>query len=232
MADGKDDDLERRQAEHRAAIDRLDTVSADAEPERKTFFTDVYRHAGGDAGMVPWADLAPKQRLAQWLARHDGTGRRAVDIACGLGDNAEALADAGYETTAFDLSQEAIDWARQRFPESSVNYTTADMFALPDEWHGAFDVVHECYTLQALPPQMLSKTAAAVASLVRPGGTLLVYAIWRPDSADVDGPPWPLRESDLYIFQDLGLDLRETDFFTVARGDRDVPHAFFEWQRR
>jgi hypothetical protein len=37
------------------------------------------------------------------------------------------------------------------FPQSAVDYRVADLFDAPSEWRGAFDLVHELYTLQALP---------------------------------------------------------------------------------
>ena len=55
----------------------------------------------------------------------------------------------GFRVTAFDLSPRAIAWARPRFPQ--VEFMAADLFAPPPDWNGAFDLVHECYTLQALP---------------------------------------------------------------------------------
>ncbi|GAB4349830.1 MAG: hypothetical protein Kow0026_05520 [Oricola sp.] len=201
-------------------------------PERREFFKDIYRSAGGDAGRIPWADLAAKAVLHEWLVKNPGDGKRtAIDIGCGLGDNAEALAAAGYETTAFDLSEHAIGWARKRFPGSPVDYTVADLFDLPERWKGAFDLVNECYTLQSLSPGMLAETAAAIASLVRPGGTLLVYARWRADGAEVNGPPWPLEESKLHVFADLGFTLQSEDRFTVERPGRKIPHSFAVWRK-
>lgn len=201
-------------------------------PERKAFFKDIYRRADGDPGMVPWADLAAKAKLHEWLVRNPGTeDLAAIDIACGLGDNAEALAAAGYATTAFDLSDHAIRWARKRFPDSPVDYRTADLFNLPEVWREHFDLVNECYTLQSMAPGTLPETAAAVASLVKPGGTLLVYARWREDGAEVNGPPWPLEKSALHVFEGLGFTLDHEDLFTVDRPGRTIPHSFAAWRK-
>lgn len=202
-------------------------------PERRGFFKDIYRRADGDPGKVPWADLAAKATLHEWLVKNPGNGKlSAIDVACGLGDNAEALAAAGYRTTAFDLSDHAIRWAQKRFPDSPVQYAAADLFDLPEEWRGTFDLVNECYTLQSLSPDMLEETAAAIASLVRPGGTLLVYARWREDGAEVNGPPWPLEKSKLHVFEDLGFALQSEVFLTVDRPGRKVPHSFAVWHRK
>ena len=34
------------------------------------WFEALYRKAGGDPGVVPWADLAPNPNLVQWLTPH------------------------------------------------------------------------------------------------------------------------------------------------------------------
>lgn len=198
---------------------------------RGAFFESVYRQAEGDAGLVPWADLKPKPQLVDWLAARRGAGVRAIDIACGLGDNAEAIAAAGYDVTAFDLSADAIEWAKKRFANSSVKYGVADLLAPPAEWAGGFDLVHECYTLQAVPPAMLEAMTQGVARLAAPGGTLLVYTRIRPDDAPVDGPPWPLQEREAMAFASLGFELVSVERFANMRGEREIPHLFCEWRK-
>lgn len=200
--------------------------------DRNAFFDDVYRNAAGDAAAVPWADLKPKADLEQWLAANPGAGRRAVDVACGLGDNAQALAAAGWTTAAFDLSAEAIAWARRRFPQTSVDYRVADLLAPPPEWVGAFDLVHECYTLQAVPPAMLPAMRRAVCALVRPGGSLLVYARVRPDGASAEGPPWPLEEREAAAFAQEGFAPVAERRFVIERHGRPVAHLFAHWVRK
>ncbi len=226
----------KRRDEARSKINAMDKDVLHDEPERQGFFNAVYAQADGDAAYVPWADLKPKDKLEQWLAENRGinslTSPSAIDIACGLGDNAEALAKAGYDTTAFDLAHDAISWAKKRFPDTRVNYQQADLFNLPMEWISGFDLVRECYTLQALPPELLPGTAAAIASLVKPGGTLLIFTRSRKDGTLTDGPPWPLEEKALFLFSQLDFDLLADTRFEVERSLRKVPHAFMEWRKK
>ena len=106
-------------------------------------------------------------------------------IGTALGDDAELLAARGYAVTAFDVSPTAIEGARRRFRDSSVDYRVADLLdACRQEWVGAFDLVAECITVQALPLTLRSRAIGAIASTVAPGGTLIVVSgIW-----DGDGP--------------------------------------------
>jgi len=229
--DSDEEFLDRRAA----ARDRIDHIAgaSSAEPdERLLWFEEVYRSAEGDAAGVPWADLAPKAPLVDWLARNPGDGEAgALDIACGLGDNAEALSAAGYRTSAFDLARGAIDWARRRFPDSRVDYRVGDLFAPPEDWIAGFDLVHECYTLQALSGDLRERGFAAVTRFLRPGGHLLVFTRTRPNDAPASGPPWPLTPGELARFEDLGLErLDRTDWPTV-RPDKTIPNVFIVYRR-
>jgi ubiquinone/menaquinone biosynthesis C-methylase UbiE len=99
--------------------------------------------------------LAPNPNLVEWLdrTRIDGKQKKALVVACGLGDDADALAQRGFDVVACDISQTAIEWCRKRFPRSKVNYVVADLFNPPAGWHRAFNFVLEAYTLQSLPEE-------------------------------------------------------------------------------
>ena len=126
------------------------------------------------------------------------------------------MAAAGARTTAFDLSENAIVWAKRRFPDTRVDYRTADLFDPPPEWRGAFDLVHECYTLQALPNALLPEAGGALASFLKPGGALLVIARSRPNPAAPEGPPWPLARKDIEALAANGLSLEACEELTPA----------------
>lgn len=190
-----------RRAEARKLLDSLDpAMPGDAlphDPMRRDWFEAVYALAKGDPARVPWANLAPHPLSQAFVAAHAAElpGLKILDVGCGIGDNAECFAAAGAKVTAFDLVDAAIAWAKQRFPESRVAYAQADLFALPDAWRQNFDLVHECYTLQALPPTLIPQALAAVGSLLAPGGKLLIIARARDEADEIKGPPWPLPPS-------------------------------------
>jgi SAM-dependent methyltransferase len=204
MSDPDSPEFAARRLAARARLDAIDDAGA-SDPYRRDWFQAVYETAGDDPAQIPWADLAAHPLLAAWLGdvRSPAPGARALDIGCGLGDNANALAAKGWQTTAFDLSALAARWASSRFP--AVSFVAADLFKPPADWQHAFDLVHECYTLQALPDAPRAEAMANIAGFVRRGGMLLVIARARPGAGEVAGPPWPLSRDALSRFEALGL---------------------------
>ncbi|WP_306299031.1 bifunctional 2-polyprenyl-6-hydroxyphenol methylase/3-demethylubiquinol 3-O-methyltransferase UbiG [Nostoc sp. T09] len=159
------------------------------------------------------------------------TGQKALVIGCGLGDDAEALAQRGFEVTAFDISPTAIAWSQQRFPHSTVNYVVEDLLAIPSQWHLAFDLVFECRNIQALPLSVRSSVISTITSVVAPGGKLLVINRFRETEAEPSGPPWPLSNSELAEFEKLGL--HQTQRFVFLESEQlDVKQLLIEYQRR
>lgn len=221
-----------RRSEALRRLDRLTGSKGGERDDRRSWFEQVYDLADEDPAGVPWADLKPKEVLLEWLASHSGEGKLALDIACGLGDNAEAISAADWKTSAFDLAEGAIRWARRRFPASAVDYQVADLFDPPANWRGCFDLVHECYTLQALHGDLRERAFAALASLVAPGGILLVITRSGDEGAEYDGPPWPLTMGELARFEDLGFTMHSHRAYDVRRPDgRVIPHVIAEFCR-
>ncbi|MGB0385172.1 MAG: class I SAM-dependent methyltransferase [Ardenticatenaceae bacterium] len=177
------------------------------------WFEQLYTMADHDAGRVPWAKLEPRPLMLEWLEQEQmrGDGRRVLVVGCGLGDDAEELARRGFAVTAFDISETAVAWCQERFPNSAVDYQVADMFAPPDEWVEAFDLVLEVNIVQALPLSWRERAIAAEAQFVAPGGQLLILCMGRDDDImEPPGPPWPMAPRELRHFEQVGL--REVAF--------------------
>ena len=109
--------------------------AAVSEHEDTAWFERLYAAAEAGDAEVPWDRGGPNPFLEQWVRERglEGAGRRALVIGTALGDDAELLAARGYAVTAFDVSPTAIEGARRRFPDSSVDYRVADLLDLPAE---------------------------------------------------------------------------------------------------
>ncbi len=171
------------------------------------WFEQLYQTANGDEEAVPWADMTVNPNLAEWLELEQitGTGKRAIVVGCGLGDDAEALSQLEFEVTAFDISPTAIAWCQQRFPDSAVTYQVADLLNVPITWQGEFDFVLESYTLQAMPKEVRDRAIPAVAALVKIAGSLLVICRGRNADESAETVPFPLTREELEAFQTQGL---------------------------
>jgi SAM-dependent methyltransferase len=190
------------------------------------FFEPLYVAAatGGDA--VPWDRGGPHPLIAEWARDVAGEGRSALVVGAGLGPDAELLAQRGFAVVAFDVSPTAIASARERFPQSPVDYRVADLLDPPPQFTHAFDLVVESLTVQSMPVRFHLPAIANVARMVAPGGTLLVVATQR-DEADgpVDGPPWPLTRAEVDAFATGGLQ-------AIAVEDVRAPDTPPRWRAR
>jgi SAM-dependent methyltransferase len=170
------------------------------------WFEDLYRLAGEDTSIIPWAELKPNPNLVEWLNQQwVCNSGLALKVGCGLGDDAEELARRGLKTIAFDISGTAIARCIMRFPQSPVSYMVEDLFSAPVDWKAKFDLVLESYTLQVLPPNLRPDAVRCIASFVAPGGMLLVIARGREPSESEGKMPWPLTRKEMSLFKTRGL---------------------------
>ena len=171
------------------------------------WFEVLYKEGEEGKSIVPWAERGANSGLVEfWRANPQATdGKKALVIACGLGDDAEQLAEWGFETTAFDISETAIRTARKRFPKSGVKYSVADLFQPPAKWDRKFDFVFEANTVQALPASMRAQAIQNIAGFVGPGGKLLAIVRGREAHEPEGEMPWPLTRAELGEFVRAGL---------------------------
>ncbi|MBE9233484.1 class I SAM-dependent methyltransferase [Cuspidothrix issatschenkoi LEGE 03284] len=173
------------------------------------WFEKLYSQANNDEKLIPWADMKSNHNLIQWLNDHhiQTQGKTALVIGCGLGDDAEELSQRGFKVTAFDISPSAIQWCKNRFPNSHVNYLVADLLNPPIQWNRSFDFILESYTLQALPPELSLQAISLIANFLVPNDTLLIICRGRNMEDQLDKVPYPLTKNDLMKFVDAGLSL-------------------------
>ena len=183
---------------------------ADGQPTR--WYDELWSAAARGEVSMPWDRTGPHDLLAVYAADLHGTGKRAVVVGAGYGADAEHLASLGWTSTAFDISPAAVAAARERYPDSAVDYRAADLLDLPSDLIGAFDLVVEIYTIQALHGSVRAGAVSGVRSLVAPGGTLFVVQIVREDDEEVAAePPWLLDRAEMAGLEGDGLEVESLD---------------------
>jgi tellurite methyltransferase len=109
---------------------------------------------------------------------------RALDLACGLGGNAKALANAGLEVDAWDISPVAIKQLQQEAQSKklTINAQVHDVIAKPPATN-SFDVIVVSFFLDR---DLCEKLMLAL----KPGG-LLFYQTYCQDKVNQIGPQNP-----------------------------------------
>lgn len=97
-------------------------------------------------------------------------GKRVLDVGCGGGILAEAMAAVGAQVSGIDLSEKALKVAQLHLYESGcqVDYQLSSAEAYADAHAGEFDIVTCMEMLEHVPDP--ASVVAACARLVRPGG--------------------------------------------------------------
>jgi 2-polyprenyl-6-hydroxyphenyl methylase / 3-demethylubiquinone-9 3-methyltransferase len=128
--------------------------------------------------MRPLHDINPV-RLA-WIERSSPlAGQRALDVGCGGGVLAEAMARRGAQVTGIDLATKALRVAELHALEAGVEVTYAEVSAedLATRDPASFDVVTCMEMLEHVPEP--GATVAAIATLARPGAAVYFSTINR-----------------------------------------------------
>jgi len=156
----------------------------------------------------------PNQFVATELAGLDAAC--ALDLACGEGRNAIWLAGRGWQVTAIDFSEVAVERGRRLAGELPIDWQVGD--ALTAELP-TVDLVVLAY-LQLPADERRTAVRRSFASLTR-GGTLFVVA---HDATNLtEGTGGPQDPAVLYTAEDVVSDL-EGEPFDVVRAER-VPRV-------
>jgi len=195
------------------------------------WFEELYFTSNKNGEGIPWANMKTHPYFQECLELEplDGKGKKAIVVGCGLGDDAIELEKRGYKVTAFDVSESAIAFCKERFPYSSVSFLVADLFNYPEDWKNSFDFVLEIYTVQALPPRYETEAIGKISDLVAEKGILLVISQVNEAPRDFkNGPPWLLTPGHRNVYEQNRLTLINHSQKKTTSGSNWVYFSWFE----
>lgn len=160
---------------------------------------------------------------------------RALDLACGEGQNAIWLATLGWDVTGVDFSEVAIARARSRAERDGVRveFTCADLLEV-EPAVGAFDLVLVLYL--HVPADGRRQVLANAAAALAPGGTFVLVGHDLTNLTDgVGGPSDPdlLCTPDQIASELPGLEIVKAErvYRDVAGEERDAIDALVRARR-
>ena len=142
--------------------------------ELEKFSSLAHRWWDPEGEFRPLHDINPLR--LEWIAGHaELAGASVLDVGCGGGILAEAMARRGARVTGIDLSEKALRVAQLHLHESKldIRYEKSSV----EDYAGEFDIV-TCMELLEHVPQPASMVAAC-ARLVWPGGRVFFSTINR-----------------------------------------------------
>ncbi|HSA90688.1 MAG TPA: bifunctional 2-polyprenyl-6-hydroxyphenol methylase/3-demethylubiquinol 3-O-methyltransferase UbiG [Burkholderiales bacterium] len=142
--------------------------------EVEKFSSLAHRWWDPEGEFRPLHDINPLR--LEWIAGRAGlAGASVLDVGCGGGILAEAMARRGARVTGIDLSEKALRVAQLHLHESrlGIHYEKSSV----EDFAGEFDVV-TCMELLEHVPQPAAMVAAC-ARLARPGGRVFFSTINR-----------------------------------------------------
>ncbi len=175
-------------------------------------------------GRTPWDTGRTPPELLDFLASQ--APGRALEMGCGTGTNAIALAQHGWEVHAIDFSSLALRIARRKARRAGVQVhfhhrSVTNTKGLP----APFDLLLDIGCYHGLHPVLQARYAANLPRLLSANGILLMYAHLRYPGA-----------SQRYGLDERGLRLLQEHMRIVQRsegvGHRGRPAIWLTLQRR
>lgn len=144
------------------------------------------------SGDLPWDSGEVDENLLQTLEMLQLRGGRALEIGCGTGTNAIALARLGFESvTALDIAPKAIEMARAKVSAAGVANITLlalDIIAAPPAPAASIDFAFDRGVFHSVSDEQRPIFARRVAEALRPGGWWLSLC-GNADDKTPGGPP-------------------------------------------
>lgn len=121
---------------------------------------------------IPWNISKPPELLVEAVKSGKIQPCKTVDLGCGAGNYAVWLAQQGFDVTGMDISEHAIEIARQLAAKIGVScrFVVADLLNEISEYHGNFHFAFDWELLHHISPEDRPNYLRNVHGILKPGG--------------------------------------------------------------
>jgi ubiquinone/menaquinone biosynthesis C-methylase UbiE len=141
------------------------------------YYTDAVRASDAYFGEIEDRRYRSHYHLRELFTSLEGDDQTLLEVGCGIGVDSIQLAKRGFQVTAIDLTENALEiaeqFAQQRGVHVDFQLGNAEGLAFPDE---TFDAVYSFGVLHHTPD--IARSVSELRRVLRPGGTayVMLYA--------------------------------------------------------
>lgn len=145
-------------------LEMLDSLLREPAPFWEYFYSD--RNKG-----IPFFTNKPDENLHSYFERDLLKQGKVLELGCGPGRNAIFFAEKGCMVDAVDLSDNSLQWARERAKEKNINinFIQENIFHLNIE-EGTYDIVYDSGCFHHIAPHRRMNYIDLVQKALKPGG--------------------------------------------------------------
>ncbi|MCM3783474.1 class I SAM-dependent methyltransferase [Neobacillus mesonae] len=151
---------------------------------------------------IPFFHNKPDESLDSYIQSGIIPVGKALELGCGPGRNAIYLTKKGFRVDAYDISETAIEWAKERAEATSlsINFVCQSVFELsPQE---EYDMIYDSGCLHGVLPHRRIGYLNMIYNGLKKGG-YFGLTCFAPGYGDIGGPHYSMNDWDVY--KDLSM---------------------------
>jgi len=172
-----------------------------------------HRHAPES---LPWELGKPRKLLVELVESGQIVPGKMLDLCCGAGTNPVYLAQKGFDVTALDLSDRAVEYAREkaRTTKADMNLLVGSFLALPFKGE-EFDFIFDFGCFHHVKIKDRTRFILGVHRAIKPAGRYLLICF-----SDKNGPGWNhfTKDQIVELFRDY-FEILWIRHFSSVEGD-------------
>lgn len=124
---------------------------------------------------IPFFVNVPDENLVEYFERGILKPGKVLELGGGPGRNSIYFAEQGCEVDAVDLSQTAINWAKERAAEKEVDirFTRGSLYEFEFEEH-SYDIIYDSGCFHHIPPHRRMTFLNLIEKALKPGGHFVI----------------------------------------------------------